>query len=67
MAVTEASVKFYKVLSLPSTLEANAFYFVKNGNYAEMYLTDKDAVPKKVGNTTMIEELTQHINAGFFT
>lgn len=66
MAVA-AGVKFYKVLTLPAVLEANSIYFVQNGGYAEMYLTDINAVPKKVGNTEMIQELTHNINAGFFT
>lgn len=63
-----ASVKFYKVVTLPPTLEPHAFYYVNTGgNYAEVYLTDNAGVAKKVGNTQMIEELTQNINAGFFT
>ena len=62
-----AAVRFFKVTSLPTTLVANAFYYVQNGNYAEQYLTDAAGVAKKVGNTSMIQELTQNINAGFFT
>ena len=64
---TIAGIKFYKVLLLPAVLEANALYFVQNGGYAETYLTDDEGNPKKVGNTQMIEELTQNINAGFLT
>lgn len=60
-------IRFFKVTSLPAQLVPNAFYYVQNGNYAEQYLTDNTGVAKKVGNTQMIEELTQHINAGFFT
>jgi hypothetical protein len=62
-----ADIKFFKVTSLPATLVENALYFVQNGNYAEQYLTDLNGVAKKVGNTEMIQELTQNINAGFFT
>lgn len=62
-----STVRFFKVTSLPATLVENALYFVQNGNYAEQYLTDLNGVAKKVGNTQMIEELTQNINAGFFT
>ncbi len=62
-----ATVRFFKVLVLPTTLVPNAFYYVQNGSYAEHYLTDDDGIAKKVGNTEMIEELTQNINAGFFT
>lgn len=62
-----SSLRFFKVTTLPNTLVANAFYYVQNGNYAEQYLTDLNGTPKKVGNTQMIQELTQNINAGFFT
>ena len=61
------SVAFYKVLVLPTVLVPNAFYFVENNNYAESYLIDDAGVAKKIGNTVMIQELTQNINAGFFT
>lgn len=61
------AVKFYKVLELPTSLQPNSLYFVENGDYAETYITDVNGVAKKVGNTDMIEYLTQDINAGFFT
>lgn len=61
-----ADVKFYKVTSLPPVLEANSFYYVENGNYAEAYLTDNVGVAKKVGNTQMIEEVTQVIDGQTF-
>lgn len=62
-----ATVQFFKVTSLPVTLVPNAFYYVENNNYAEAYLTDDSGVAKKIGNTSMIQELTQTINGGFFT
>lgn len=62
-----ASIRFFKVTQLPQTLEANSFYYVLNGNYAESYLTDNAGNLKKLGNTAMIEAITQNINAGFFT
>jgi len=65
MAVIPLS--FYKVVTLPTTLQPNSMYFVQNGNYAETYITDSSGIAKKVGNTQMIQELTQSINAGFFT
>lgn len=52
-----AQVKFYKVTTLPGTLEANAFYYVENGSYAESYLTNSAGVAKSVGNTAMINAL----------
>ncbi|MGA1773150.1 MAG: hypothetical protein ACO387_03470 [Flavobacteriaceae bacterium] len=62
-----ANVKFYKVTALPETLTPNAFYYVENGDYAESYLTDDAGTAKKLGNSSMIEALTQNINAGFFS
>jgi len=61
-----AEVKFYKVTSLPQVLVANSFYYVENGNYAEAYLTDDTGVAKKVGNTVMIQEVTQTIDGQTF-
>lgn len=62
-----ANVRFYKVSVLPVELDSNSFYYVENGEYAESYLTDSSGVAKKIGNSQMIEALTQDINAGFFT
>lgn len=64
---TEFTVKFYKVTVLPEALTPDSFYYVSNGDYAEAYLTNSVGVPKKVGNTDMIEALSQNINAGFFS
>lgn len=50
-------VDFYKVIGLPSEPQPNSFYFVENGEVAEMYVTDIDGVPRKAGNTEMIEAL----------
>lgn len=50
-----SNLKFHKVTSLPGTLEADAFYFVDNGTYAESYLTDSTATAHSIGNTSMIE------------
>jgi hypothetical protein len=61
-----ADVRFYKVTSLPQVLTPNSFYYVENGSYAEAYLTDDTGVAKKVGNTQMIEEVTQVIDGEFF-
>ena len=52
-----AQVKFYKVTALPGSLEANAFYYVENGSFAESYLTNSAGVAKAVGNTAMINAL----------
>lgn len=52
-----AQMKFFKVLTLPETLEGNAFYYIANGEYAESYLTNGSGVPKGLGNTAMINAL----------
>lgn len=61
-----ADVRFYKVNSLPPVLVPNSFYYVENGTYAEAYLTDSDGIAKKVGNTQMIQEVTQIIDGQSF-
>lgn len=61
-----ADVKFYKVTSLPQALVPNSFYYVENGSYAEAYLTDDSGVAKKIGNTVMIQEITQVIDGQTF-
>lgn len=50
-------VKFFKVASLPTPLEPNAFYYVENSAYTESYLTNNAGVAKSVGNSTMINAL----------
>lgn len=50
-------VKFFKVTVLPGSLQANAWYLVENGNYAETYVTNNSGVPKMIGNSTMINNL----------
>lgn len=52
-----AEVKFYKVSTLPSVLDTNAWYLVANGDYAETYITSNNGVAKLVGNSTMINQL----------
>jgi hypothetical protein len=47
-------VKFFKEDVLPGVLEANAFYFVENGTYAESYLTDDTGAARSIGNSAMI-------------
>lgn len=52
-----AQVRFYKVTSLPGTLQPDAFYYVENGTYAESYLTNSAGVARAVGNSAMINAL----------
>jgi hypothetical protein len=50
-------VKFFKVNTLPGTLQSNSWYLVANGTYAETYVTDNTGTAKMVGNSTMINAL----------
>lgn len=52
-----ATLSFYKVTSLPATLEPDALYFVKNADYAESYLTDSTGSATSIGNSVMIDNL----------
>lgn len=52
-----AQVRFYKVTTLPGTLQPDAFYYVENGTYAESYLTNSAGVARAVGNSAMINAL----------
>lgn len=51
------ALKFNKVSVLPSTLEADAFYFVENGTFAESYLTNSAGTARSIGNSAMIESV----------
>ena len=50
-------VKFFKVSTLPGSLQSDSWYLVSNGNYAETYVTDNAGIAKMVGNSTMINNL----------
>lgn len=52
-----ALVKFYKVATVPGSLEPDSFYYVENGSYAESYLTDSSGQPRAIGNSAMINAL----------
>lgn len=52
-----SQVKFFKVATLPGSLEADSFYYVQNGTVAESYLTNSTGVARSVGNTAMINSL----------
>ena len=56
-----AKVKFFKVSSLPGTLQSNAIYFVDiSGNRTDMYVTNNSGVAFECSNEAMI---TAIINA----
>jgi len=49
-------VKFYKVASLPGSLEPDAFYYVENGSYAKaLHYQLRPAWQRVVGNSAMIK------------
>ncbi|GGJ65470.1 hypothetical protein [Deinococcus aquiradiocola] len=50
-------LKFFQVVTLPGTLQPNAFYYVLNGSYSESYLTNSTGVAKAIGNSAMINAL----------
>lgn len=57
-------IQMFKVRALPNNPLPGAFYFVlpldvnpDNDDYAEAYLTDKQGVPKQIGNSGMIQEV----------
>lgn len=52
-----ATVQLFKVNSLPTSPEADALYFVKDGDTAEFYLTDSTGAAVEVGNTSLIQAL----------
>lgn len=56
-----ASLRFYKMATLPSTLQSNAFYLIQNGQYAEAYVTNLTGSPRAIGNSLMIGEIARNI------
>ncbi len=53
-------LRFFKVLTLPAELIADAIYYVKNGSVVEQYVTDDDGVAVPVrfpGETSAVEEM----------
>jgi hypothetical protein len=52
-----ADIKFFKVNTLPSTLQPDSFYYLLNGDYAESYLTNAAGEAKSLGNSVMINAL----------
>jgi len=55
------ALKFHKVSVLPGTPEADSFYFVNNGTFAESYITGSDGTVKSIGNTAMIEAVASEV------
>jgi hypothetical protein len=55
---------FYKVLSLPSELSKDTFYFVKpnNSKYVDYVITDSDGIPYDIINTKRITSLVLPYN-----
>lgn len=49
---------FNKVLSLPINPDRDAFYFVQNGRFFEMYITDKNGVLFPLSTSEMINEFS---------
>ena len=58
-------VRFFKVETLPATLEPNALYYVINNDYVETYLSDNNGNAKSAGNSTMINNLINEALSGW--
>ncbi|USR38069.1 hypothetical protein L1F06_015470 [Ectopseudomonas hydrolytica] len=52
-----ALIKYFKVSTLPGSLEPDSFYYVENGTYAESYLTNGAGVARAIGNSAMVNAL----------
>jgi|TARA_R110000822_G_scaffold6851_30_gene28761 hypothetical protein len=52
----------YKLRGKPKKWEPNAVYFIltEEEGRADQYITDNNGIPKRVGNTKMIEEIVQN-------
>ena len=55
--MTTPNLQFYGLSALPATLEADAFYFIENGNYVESYITNSMGTARQIGNSLMINTL----------
>ena len=55
--MTTPNLQFYGLSALPTTLEADAFYFIENGNYVESYITNSEGIARQIGNSLMINTL----------
>lgn len=58
-----SQLNFYKVSSLPATLQPSSLYFVENGNFSEGYITNKSGVAKGIGNSAMINQVATQLFA----
>ena len=63
--MTTPNLQFYALSALPDALEADAFYFVENGSYAESYITNSSGVARQIGNSLMINALVAEALAGW--
>lgn len=59
--MASATMKFYKNLNLPQTLDSDSMYLVINGDYAETYMTSQTGVAKMVGNSVMITQIANKL------
>lgn len=62
-------LRFFKVLALPTTPEANSVYFVMSpdGEVAEHWLTSLNGTLKPVGNTLFVERITDALDLRYAT
>lgn len=68
MALREkVEMQFFKLTSLPATLEPDAWYVIKNGSYVEVYVTDENSVPIASTNLNIINDQIDSRLAGYST
>lgn len=53
---TGVELQFFKLTSLPPTLEPDAWYVIKNGTYVEVYVTDENGVAVASTNIGIIQQ-----------
>src|SRR5688500_12132112 len=57
-------IKWYKKLAVPASWNSNSVYFIKNGNYIDMYVTDIEGMPSHLPTMTEIEEMLEAALSG---
>lgn len=57
-------IRWFKTDSMPTVWQPDSIYIVEDGDFGEGYVTDKNGVPKELGNSVMINQLIQDALAG---
>lgn len=57
-------IRWFKTDTMPNTWQPDSIYIIEDGDFGEGYVTDKNGVPKELGNSIMINQLIQEVLAG---